>query len=206
MSLGNLISRRSTNWAATGYLGYTSHSTIMEETLSILNFQPGSDTLVTPAEGGQVTISRHLLQLGVAVLSHIPDAEVGHSLLREPKAMDSWIHIIARRFLDSLYQEYGTTLGKTRDPAKLEIMAHRISVNTAKAPGHGATDPDEWLAHFQGPNLRWESLGNPSNHQSNPCGCVHANLDYSRAFVQLLEVAGRSSLSRARLAAGAATC
>jgi hypothetical protein len=163
ISLENLASRRSKNWSTTGYLGYTSYSTVIEETLSILNSQPETENPCTPSTGGQVTISRHLLQLGVAVLSHIPDVEHGFSLLREPKPKDAWIYIIARRFLNTLYHEYGNVLGKNRDLAKLEEMARRLCLNTAKTLCDDAAGPDKWLAYFEGPNLRWESLGSPSH-------------------------------------------
>ncbi len=156
---GTLFHLRSANWATTGYLGYTSYSTVIEETLSILNSQPEERRRLMPAGGDQVTIPRHVLQLAITVLGHVPDVAKGHSMLRNPKFMDTWIFIIATRIVESLYREYGACFGKTRSLSELENLARKICFNTTKPISDNTTSADEWLAQFEGSNLRWESLG-----------------------------------------------
>ncbi|KAH8897588.1 hypothetical protein GQ53DRAFT_617320, partial [Thozetella sp. PMI_491] len=100
-----------------------------------------------------------VLQLGVAVLSHIPTPEDGFALFRKPQHLDSWMHIIATRILRSLYRDYGAFLGRHRNPSEMERITHKICLNTARPISDSITDPEEWLAQFEGPNLLWESLG-----------------------------------------------
>ncbi len=75
---GGFVSRRPTTWAATGYLGYTSFSSVIGETLCILDGNADSSCPSASAgggqatTGGQITVSRQVLQLGLAVLNHIP--------------------------------------------------------------------------------------------------------------------------------------
>ncbi|KAM0809602.1 hypothetical protein AB5N19_09946 [Seiridium cardinale] len=106
-----------------------------------------------------VTISSKALALGVTILRHVPYPEDGHRLFRkEATIYDGWIRIVTRRILDSFYDEWGSYLGRNRSLPKLEEMARRICVNTAKSVAK-KVDANEWLDQFRGPNLRWESLG-----------------------------------------------
>ncbi|KAK9784005.1 hypothetical protein SCAR479_00564 [Seiridium cardinale] len=144
---------------AIGYMGYTSYSTVIDETLSILNGHP-EDACHSPCmEDCPVTISSKTLALGVTILRHVPYPEDGHRLFRkEATIYDGWIRVVTRRILDSFYDEWGSYLGRNRSLPKLEEMARRICVNTAKSVAK-KVDANEWLDQFQGPNLRWESLG-----------------------------------------------
>ncbi|KAH8894588.1 hypothetical protein GQ53DRAFT_858041 [Thozetella sp. PMI_491] len=99
--------------------------------------------------------------MAITVLTHVPEPEQGYALLREPKPMDTWIHIIARRILGSLYREFGAVFGKNRSQAQLEWLAHKICMNCTRCVSDNTNGPDEWLAQFEGPNLRWESLADP---------------------------------------------
>ncbi|KAK9414545.1 hypothetical protein SUNI508_11118 [Seiridium unicorne] len=132
---------------------------LIEETLSILNGHP-EDACHSPCmEDCPVTISSKTLALGVTILRHVPYPEDGHRLFRkEATIYDGWIRVVTRRILDSFYDEWGSYLGRNRSLPKLEEMARRICVNTAKSVAK-KVDANEWLDQFRGPNLRWESLG-----------------------------------------------
>ncbi|KAK6062539.1 hypothetical protein SCUP515_13265 [Seiridium cupressi] len=134
-------------------------STVIEETLSILNGHP-EDACHSPCmEDCPVTISSKTLALGVTILRHVPYPEDGHRLFRkEATIYDGWIRVVTRHILDSFYDEWGSYLGRNRSLPKLEEMARRICVNTAKSVAK-KVDANEWLDQFRGPNLRWESLG-----------------------------------------------
>jgi hypothetical protein len=71
---------------------------------------------------------------------------------------DDWVRDTGFEFLKALYAEYGDYLGRDRSVARLEEMAHRICVHTAK-PVLDLPATNEFLAQFSGPNTRWESLG-----------------------------------------------
>lgn len=142
-----------------GYLGYTSYCTVIDETLSILNGQP-EDVAHSPCmEDCSVSISPQTLAVGVTILRHVPYPEDGQRFFRKDcKIYDGWLRLVAQRILDTLYVEWGKYLDRGRSILKLEDMARRISVNTAKSVLNKA-EPDAWLDQFRGPNLRWESLG-----------------------------------------------
>lgn len=144
-----------------GYLGYTSYCTVIEETLSILNGQ--SDAPQSPCmEDCPVHVSSKTLALGVTILRHIPYPEDGERHFRKERTIyDGWLRLFAKRVLKTLYADWGKYLGHDRSLVKLEEMARKISVNTAK-PIVNNTDADATLAQFSGPNLRWEIIGERS--------------------------------------------
>lgn len=149
------------NSKAPGYLGYTSYSTVIGETLSILSTQPNDRPRgVSMNENSPICISPKYLHMAMAVLSNVPQQQDGTILFKKRVALyDSFAHRLAFRILPSLYEEFGEYFGKSRDVSKLEELAERISINTAK-PVVDTSNPDDLVAEFSGPNLRWESLGN----------------------------------------------
>ncbi|KAH8664248.1 hypothetical protein BX600DRAFT_296113 [Xylariales sp. PMI_506] len=144
---------------ATGYLGYTSYCTVIDETLSMLAGEPPDYTTCMALDGRPIQISQKTLELGVTILHHIPSADYGKLLFqREFTAYDSWVQKIAGRFLDSIYETFGEYLGADRTLAKYEEMARRICYNSSR-PVIELREADAWLDQFCGPNLRWESIG-----------------------------------------------
>ncbi|ETS73302.1 hypothetical protein PFICI_14907 [Pestalotiopsis fici W106-1] len=152
-------STRASSSRAIGYLGYTSYSTVIDETLCILNDIRAENPQSPCMDDCPIAISSKTIALGVTVLRHIPFPEDGQRLFRrELTVKDSWMRLVARHILETLYDEWGGHLGRVRSVSKLEEMARRICVNTAK-PIVNRGDGVEWLEQFRGPNLRWESLG-----------------------------------------------
>lgn len=156
---------RGPNTRASGYMGYTSYSTIFEETLSILGgrgpcYHPPRHPHRPSEADDTVHVSMKSLQLGVALLKLVPFSGSGEEAFRKDAGTgDWWVFKIALRFLQSLYAEFGDYIGRERTVAKLEELARIICVNTSK-PILDLPDADDFLAQFSGPNLRWESLGN----------------------------------------------
>ncbi|KAI0123391.1 hypothetical protein BJ170DRAFT_587235, partial [Xylariales sp. AK1849] len=144
---------------ATGYLGYTSYCTVIEETLSILSGERQDNTPGDSMGEDPIHISPKVLQLGVTILRHVPYPEEGNNLFqRDSTIYDTWINRIAQRFLGTLYSTFGKHLGHDRTVANYEEMARRICFNSSR-PVSKLPDTDAWLDQFCGPNLRWESLG-----------------------------------------------
>ncbi|KAI1869209.1 uncharacterized protein JN550_005839 [Neoarthrinium moseri] len=144
---------------ATGYMGYTSYSTVIEETLSILSSERQDNTPCGSMGKDPIRISPKTLQLAVTILHHVPYTDEGVAIYR--KDMNHYhaiIKMIAERVLHSLYEAFGQYLGRDRSAAKYEALARKICYNSSQ-PVLNLTDTDAWLDQFCGPNLRWESLG-----------------------------------------------
>ena len=147
-----------------GYLGYTSHSSVFEETENALGVS--MTTTATPdAESisGRSKVSKptpRTLNACLRILNFIPDPETGVGLFKQaPTMFDIIPHAIGRRILCSLYETFGRYLGKSRNPRDLEFLARKLCANTARPFAELESDPDRWTAQFVGENLRWESIG-----------------------------------------------
>lgn len=158
-NLGSPTSARVPSSRTLGYLGYTSYSTVIDETLCILNDLRAENPQSPCMDDCPTAISSKTLALGVTVLRHVPLPEDAQRLFRrEITVKDFWMRLVAQHILETLYDEWGRHLGRGRSVSKLEEMARRICVNTAQPivnRGNGV----EWLEQFRGPNLRWETLG-----------------------------------------------
>lgn len=156
---GSPTSARVPSSRTLGYLGYTSYSTVIDETLCILNDLRAENPQSPCMDDCPIAISSKTLALGVTVLRHVPLPEDAQRLFRrEITVKDFWMRLVAQHILETLYDEWGRHLGRGRSVSKLEEMARRICVNTAQPivnKGNGV----EWLEQFRGPNLRWETLG-----------------------------------------------
>jgi hypothetical protein len=152
------------------YLGFTSHSTVFEETrhsLSLLH-GPGFEHIDANAASSstQDGISFHDLPPTIRsaclyVLQHLPGQPNeqmtftnGLDNSYEPKG---WAHIAVADIVRSLQLKFGTRLDGDAHP---ERMAEQICTNTTRPLRDIHTGPREWLDQFCGPDtVRWESLG-----------------------------------------------
>lgn len=71
---------------------------------------------------------------------------------------DGWSRLAGERVLLSLFDTFRDTL-KAKTPSQLQRMAEVLAENSSREFQESQVDPDEWIASFSGPNLRWESLG-----------------------------------------------
>lgn len=156
--------------SGSGFLGATSHSAVYDETTQTLSLLQGFQAcLPVPGESKQRqrfrdAASEVLLsptrEMCLVVLRSIPSPPDGHiSLLMSPHPYDGWARVAAQRILKSLYGRFGKYLGSNRVDSQLEEIAVMLSNNTARPFSDSVADPDQWIAQFSGPNLRWESLG-----------------------------------------------
>lgn len=147
-----------------GYLGYTSYSTIFKETTHKLSRSQGTplvpvipqdaqrNPIAVPSTPGELSpLARNM---GLMVLRKLSS----HQKTNLPpgpskQRWNGWVRLVCRRVLHSLH----TWLGG--DGSKLEELVRVLCENTAKPISEDVTDVDGYLAQFCGVNLRWESLG-----------------------------------------------
>jgi len=146
-----------------GYMGYASYTTVMDEAREIL---PVHQRVVYPQNDPDTStiefeLSGSLLARGVTVLQQIPIVQDVSSIKKEHFLMHDWVYRIAVAILEALYDDeiYGGYLGEKRNNQDLQSMARAISISTSK-PMNDELDGQHWVAQFSGKNLRWESIGN----------------------------------------------
>ncbi|KAK1246073.1 hypothetical protein MKX07_005142 [Trichoderma sp. CBMAI-0711] len=156
---------------APGYLGFTSYSSVFEETKnSLLMLQGFHAWLPQPINDGQRQgvadeLSRCLCsptkEMCLVVLRAIPAPNTCYiELVQEsPFYRDGWQRVMAQRVLADLHERFGSYLGPCRLDSQLEEIALFLSDNTTRPFHELEPDPEKWIGQFTGPNLRWESLG-----------------------------------------------
>jgi hypothetical protein len=157
---------------ASGYLGFTSHSSVLEETqnsLSMLQgFQGFRALLPPPTNNGLKQSVEELrchcsptMEMCLVVLRGIPAANVSHTESNDdsPFYRDGWLRAIGQRVLSDLHEMFGSYFGPCRVDSQLEEIAHFLSENTSKPFQEDEPDSKKWISQFTGSNLRWESLG-----------------------------------------------
>lgn len=154
--------------APTGYLGYTSYSSVYKETESILMRSTLGGTAAAPgiectAATSSATAFKHsprTLDTCLKILESIPEPAVGLETF-QPKIIpfDSFPHVLALRVLRSFYTTFGKYLGRSRNPEHLEQIARKLSSNTARPFSETEPNAERWLGQLLGENLRWESIG-----------------------------------------------
>lgn len=146
-----------------GYLGYTSYSSVYEETESALGVAASSSTPDVEYRSGVSKArkpSPRILSACLKILGHLPDPENGVQQFRQfPTTFDGFPHAVARRILHSLYATFGRYLEKNRSPQDLDFVTRKLCANTALPFTQEEKDPERWMEQFLGENLRWESLG-----------------------------------------------
>ncbi|RFU74328.1 n-terminal binuclear zn cluster-containing dna binding domain-containing [Trichoderma arundinaceum] len=169
---GHLPSDRASTPAdqASGYLGFTSYSSVFEETKNSLSMLQGfHDWLPQPTNDrlrqGPNELPRYLCsptkEMCLVVLRGIPAPNTAYiEIVNEsPFYREGWMRTVARRVLADVHERFGSWLGLCREDSQFQDIAHFLSVNTAKPFQEGVPDPEEWIGQFTGSNLRWESLG-----------------------------------------------
>ncbi|KAL7936414.1 N-terminal binuclear Zn cluster-containing/DNA binding domain-containing protein [Trichoderma chlorosporum] len=166
-----------------GYLGYTSYSSVFEETQNSLSMLQGfHDWLPQPTNARlrqgpdeharllysprkEMCLPRYLCtptkEMCLVVLRGIPSPDMGYiePVTDSPFFRDGWLRATAQRVLADLHARFGPYLGPCRVDSQLEDIALFLSHNTTKPFQEGEPDPEKWISQFTGPNLRWESLG-----------------------------------------------
>ncbi|KAH8896199.1 hypothetical protein GQ53DRAFT_792147 [Thozetella sp. PMI_491] len=155
---------------ATGYLGFSSFGSTLDEarsSLSLLRPQtiklsPRDETSHCPVATADplCSLSDATLKTCTLVLLNVPEREEGELLFDSYSAhCDGWSRFAARRILASLYDSFGQYFGANRDERQLLELARIIWSNNGKPFSEEISDPVLWIDQFSGPNLRWETLG-----------------------------------------------
>ncbi|KAH6897073.1 hypothetical protein B0T10DRAFT_526316 [Thelonectria olida] len=141
-----------------GYLGFTSHSTVFEETRTSLTLANGALEVEPkrPWVRCSPELPQPLREMSLYVLRHLPRPSDELSYENTPCRPDSWILKAVKRIIRTLHDIFGPHLDS--DEASLEECAHAISVNTARPFREDNIDAQDWMDQFAGDSLRWESI------------------------------------------------
>lgn len=169
---GHLLSDRASTPARDqepGYMGYISHSSVLQETENSLSMIQGFQALLPqPARNGLRQNVEELRchcsptkEMCLVVLRGIPAPDVGQIEANRdsPLYRDGWLRLVGHRVLSDLYERFGSYLGLCRVDSQLEEIALFLSENTTRPFKEDEPDPEKWIGQFTGDNLRWESIG-----------------------------------------------
>ncbi|CAG9940068.1 unnamed protein product [Clonostachys rosea f. rosea IK726] len=147
-----------------GYLGFTSHSAVFDETRQRLSHLhgtpstiPSGDAQDSPQGGGLTwTLSSSTMQVCQSIIRALPDLS---KVKISPASFSAsftngWVRVAATRILKTLQAKISAS---PSDEEILEI-SKMIHENTMKPISDDLSDPNEWIQQFNGPNLRWESI------------------------------------------------
>lgn len=147
-----------------GYLGFTSYSSVFEETENALGVAAAT-TSNSGSNGGATAdaprrLSPSVLEACLKILGNVPETSRGIALFREfSTPCDGFPHAMAKRMVRSLYETFGRYLGTQRNPRHLELVARKLCANSSRPFSETEPDAEKWIAQFMGENMRWESLG-----------------------------------------------
>lgn len=130
-----------------GYLGYSSYTSVMNEARQNL---PVHQRVASPQNdldrpSIKLELSGASLATGVTILQQIPTAQDVTPIKKEYFLMHDWVYCIAVKILEALYNDdiYGGCLVAKRNDQDLRRMARAVSINTSQpvndelAPIHG---------------------------------------------------------------------
>ncbi|KAL6907260.1 N-terminal binuclear Zn cluster-containing/DNA binding domain-containing protein [Trichoderma evansii] len=169
---GHLLSDRASIPAEdqeSGYLGYISHSSVLQETENSLSMIQGFQALLPQLANNGLRQNVEELKchcsptkdMCLVVLRGIPALNVGRIEANKdsPLYQDGWLRVVAQRALSDLHERFGSYLGLCRVDSQLEEIAIFLSENTTKPFDEDGPDSEKWIGQFTGPNLRWETIG-----------------------------------------------
>jgi hypothetical protein len=153
-----------------GYLGFTSHNTVLEETRNSLLLRDASGLFVSAASRADtvksglpsMTLSdlpTPLRETCLAVLRCLPSQSNQLFHLRsQADEAHGWTYVAVDRIVRSLQSgKYDQFL--SQGEVGLEAMAEVLCNNTTQPIHDEDSHADVWLDQFAGSTLRWESLG-----------------------------------------------
>ncbi|KAI5456027.1 hypothetical protein BGZ63DRAFT_397322 [Mariannaea sp. PMI_226] len=171
MSPGLPTSPPSRTGSGTGYLGFTSHSAVFEETRQSLSLLHGpiSEQVETSTADRRTEESVCFRDLPptlrtacIYVLEHLPGQANEHTFFTDNADTtcegEGWTHVAVAHIVRSLQTTFGAQL--KRGGSELERIAETICYNTTRPLQDIHTGPMEWMEQFCSPDtLRWESFG-----------------------------------------------
>lgn len=147
---------------APGYLGFTSHNAVFEETRNSLSLVHGPPVEVVepraPRGRSVIDLPAHLKEMSLYVLRCLPQSQHDVMAHRLHCLTDGWIFRAIREIVDTLHKDWGRYLS-SRDDADLDVVARHISHNTARPWRDEHSSAKAWTDQFTGSNIRWESVG-----------------------------------------------
>lgn len=158
-----------------GYLGSTAYTSVYQETSTNLSKLQGNapsvDLLPDPSsEKGNAT---PVDSSAASIVLTSPTRETCFVALRNlppldgrviewkdsPHPADGWVRLLSARVLASFNHRLGRRSAQELDDAEIEELALELSANSYKVVPANAALASDWMDHFVGENLRWESLG-----------------------------------------------
>ncbi|KAH7305178.1 hypothetical protein B0I35DRAFT_444120 [Stachybotrys elegans] len=153
-----------------GYLGFTSHSSLYQETshrLSRLQGTPSTSASSPRTESQESSdlsrkklLSADTLEACRTVLRNLLSLD-RLRVIQQPRTplniRDAWAVFAAQRVMRSL-EAYLCDITDDKD-SRLDKLAKMLCENSARPMVEEAANVEEWLAYYIGPNLRWESIG-----------------------------------------------
>lgn len=132
----------------------------MSSTLGAAAAAPDIECTATTPSSTAFKLSSKTLDTCLKILDNVPEPALAFESF-QPRTIpfDSFPHVLALRVLRSFYTTFGKYLGRSRNPEHLEIVARRLSNNTARPFSETEPDAERWVAQLLGDNLRWESVG-----------------------------------------------
>ncbi|CZR35699.1 uncharacterized protein FPRO_00178 [Fusarium proliferatum ET1] len=147
---------------APGYLGFTSHNAVFEETRNSLSLVHGPPVGVVepraPRGRSVIDLPAHLREMSLYVLRCLPQSQHDVMAHRLHCLTDGWIFRAIQEIIDTLHKDWGRYLS-SRDDADLDVVARHISNNTARPWRDEHSSAKAWTDQFTGSNIRWESVG-----------------------------------------------
>lgn len=148
-----------------GYLGFTSHCTVFEETRNSLSLLHGLRTCEPencPAKAVGDIVFAHLplliREMSLIILRYLPGQPDEQMAFHECSGeIKDWTDVAVTCIIKSLQGTFGALLNG--GDAGLEALAEIICNNTLRPLRDDYSGAEAWMDQFCGPNIRWESLG-----------------------------------------------